>query len=92
MLLTATSVTVFWAQPPLSFTPVDYAVTLTRDLRGSCPTVEDSREVVVMPNVASMEFDNLHEFSTYIVTVTARFSELLRRTASRTFMTGSARE
>ncbi len=74
--LTATSVTVSWTQPPLSLTPVDYTVELMRVTgSGLCTSVEDSRpQVTIMPTVTSMEFTSLQEFSTYRVTVTARFS------------------
>ncbi len=78
--LTATSVTVSWTQPPFSFTPVDYTVTLTR-VTGSrqvlCSTVEDSRPpVTITPPVTSMELTRLHRFSGYQVRVTARFSNV----------------
>ena len=79
MLVTATSVTVLWTQPPFSFTPVEYTVSLKRVTghnQSLCTNVNDSRPVVTtMPNVTAKEFVNLHEYSIYEVTVTANFHE-----------------
>ena len=75
--LTATSVTVSWTQPPFSFTPVGYVVTLTRVMgsgQALCTTVEDSR-TPVSTSATSLDFTDLEEFSTYAVTVTATIVE-----------------
>ena len=75
--VTTTSVTVSWTQPPFSFTPVGYTVTLTR-VTGSgqvlCDEIVDSRSPV-NTTATSMEFTGLQEFSVYIITVTATYSE-----------------
>ena len=96
--VTATSATVSWTQPPFSFTPVGYTVTLTRVTGSSqvlCTSVMDSRPpVTTMPTVTSMEFTGLLEYSVYRVTVTARFSAFglsLASPTSREFITLSAR-
>ncbi len=92
--LTATSVTVSWTQPPFSFTPVDYTVTLTRVTgSGLCSTVEDNRPpVTITLPVTSMAFTDLQEFSVYTVTVTTRFSEFGSTASSNMdFTTPSAR-
>ena len=90
--LTATSVTVSWTQPPFSFTPVNYTVTLKR-VTGSgqalCANVEDSRSPISTSDTAQ-DFSNLEEFSTYRATVTARFMEFglsLTTPASMEFIT-----
>ncbi len=75
--LTARSVTVSWTQPPFSFNPVSYTVTLTR-VTGSdqvlCPGVKDSRAPITTA-ATSWTFTLLEEFSTYHVEVIARFME-----------------
>ena len=73
--LTATSVSVSWEQPPFSLSPIGYTIGLTRDTgRGQalCPDVEDDQQAVDT-SVTTFNFTNLQEFSTYRVTVTARF-------------------
>ena len=76
---TATSVTITWTQPVSEFSlPVlNYRVSLTR-VTGSgqvlCPSVMDSRPPVTTMASVTIEFTGLHEFSTYTVTVTARFN------------------
>ena len=77
--LTATSVTVSLTQPPFSFTPVNYTVTLTR-VTGSdqalCTSTQHSRTIVAPPtnNLTLVMLIDLQEFSTYTITVDARFS------------------
>ena len=76
--LTTTSVSITWTQPEFSLPVMNYTVSLTR-VTGSgqvlCPSVMDNRPpVTTMATVTSMEFTGLQEFSTYTVTVTARFS------------------
>ena len=76
--LTTTSVIVTWTQPEFSLPVLNYTASLTR-VTGSgqvlCPSVMDSRPpVTTMATVTSMGFTGLQEFSTYTVTVTARFS------------------
>ncbi len=75
--LTATSVTVSWTQPPFSFTPVSYTVTLRRHTGSDqvlCTGVEDSRAPITTA-ATSWTFSLLEEFSTYCVEVIARFME-----------------
>ena len=94
---TATSVSITWTQPEFSLPVLDYTVSLTR-VTGSgqvlCPSVMDSRHpVTTMANITIMEFTDLQEFSTYTVTVTARFSAFgltLQTSTSMDFTTLSA--
>ena len=95
--ITATSATVSWVQPPFSFTPVYYTVTLSRVTGSSqvlCTSVEDNRpSILTMPNVTAIQFTDLHEFSTYRIAVTPRFNVLglqLTASASTFFNTLSA--
>ena len=81
--LNATSVTISLTQPPFSFTPVNYTVTLTR-VTGSdqalCTSTQHSRTIAALPatnNFTSVMVLDLYEFSTYTITVMARFSEFL---------------
>ena len=86
---TGTSVNISWTQPPFSFTPVNYTVNLTRIIendKGFCPRVEDNRISILMATITSMLFSDLHDFSTYRVTVTARFSEFGLSTAKNATM------
>ena len=93
--LTATSVTVSWTQPPFSFTPVNYIVTLTGVMGGGqelCPTFEDDRSPI-QKTATSHDFISLEEFSTYRITITARFMDFglsLTTPSSMEFMTLSA--
>ncbi len=75
--LKATSVTVSWTQPPLSFTPVNYTVTLTRvPESGQQPCTEVAYDSETsLTNMTTINFTGLHEFSDYSVTVTAWFNE-----------------
>ena len=94
--LTATSVTVSLTQPPFSFTPVNYTVTLTR-VTGSdqvlCTSTQHSRTIAVPSptnNLTSVMLPDLQEFSAYTITVMARFSEFhvnCTATNSATFTT-----
>ena len=92
--LTATSVTVSWDQPPFSFTPVDYIVTVERVTgSGLCPDMEDTKAPMQFTTAMPLTFSQLQEFSTYWVEVAARFNEfgsspIVRPT--ETFMTPSA--
>ena len=76
--LTATSVTVSWTPPQSAPQVVEYAVALERvtgPAQVLCPSFEDSRPAVtVSPDVTSMQFTGLQEYSVYTVTVTARYS------------------
>ena len=93
--LTATSVTVSWTQPPFSFTPVGYSITVTRVTESDrvlCTTI-DRKSITAISNSAT--FADLHEFSLYIVVVTARFREFglishITPSASKEFITLSA--
>ena len=93
--VTATSVAISWTQPPFSFIPVGYTVTLARVTGNEqvlCSTVADSRPTMDS-NVTAMEFTDLHEFSTYTVMVTPRFSEFgdsITASSSARFTTLSA--
>ena len=75
--LTATSVSVSWEllQPPFSLSPVGFTIALTR-VTGSqqilCPSVQDNRPET-FTSATTFNFTNLQEFSTYTVTVSARF-------------------
>ena len=95
MLPTATSVTITWTQPEFSLPVLNYTVSLTR-VTGSdqvlCPSVMDTRPpVTTMATVTSMLFTDLQEFSTYTVTVTARFNTTVaQRPTSMEFTTLSA--
>ena len=78
MSLTSMSVTITWTQPEFSLPVINYTVSLSR-VTGSgqvlCTSYMDVRpSVTTMANVTSMNFMDLQEFSTYNVTVTARFS------------------
>ena len=91
---TATSVSITWTQPELSLPVLNYTVSLTQ-VTGSgqvlCPSVMDSRSpITVMNTVTSMEFTGLQEFSSYTVTVNARFSASSLVTQSTDFTTLSA--
>ena len=67
-----------WTQPPFSLSPLAYTVSLTR-VTGSgngqvlCTGDVDSRPVVTTA-ATLIDFISLEEFSTYRITVTARFS------------------
>ena len=96
--VTATTVTVSLAQPPFSFTPVNYTVTLTR-VTGSgqalCNSTQHSRTMAVPPtnNFTSVMFTDLQEFSTYTIAADARFREFRlnpTRASTATFATISA--
>ena len=70
---TTTSVTIFWTQPEFSVPVLDYEISLMGQVL--CPSVMDNQpQVTTMTAVTSMEFTGIQEFSTYTVTVTARFS------------------
>ena len=74
--LTATSVTVSWSQRPFSFTPVGYEVVLSRVTgfgQVLCFGVPDYRDSIGTSRT-SQDFNNLEEFSTYRVIVTATFN------------------
>ena len=92
--LTTTSVNVSWTQPPLSFTPVDYTVTLAQGTGSDavlCNAVENRGPIVTAAQ--SMVFTSLEDFSAYRVTVTARFMEFgssPRRSRSINFITLSS--
>ena len=92
-MLTATSVTVSWTQPELSFPVAGYSISLTR-VTGSvlCGSVEDHRPTRAIGAVSSVEFSDLEEFSHYNVTVTAVFSMFTSDVESRNtiFLTDSA--
>ena len=97
LIPTTTSVTITWIQPEFSLPVLDYKVSLTRVIGSGqvlCPSVIDSKPpVTTMANVTSIEFTGLQEFSTYTVTVIARFDafDLITRTpTSMDFTTLSA--
>ena len=94
LLPTATSVTITWTQPEFSLPVLDYTVSLTRVTGSSqvlCPSVMDSRSpVTIVATVTSMEFTGLQEFSTYTVTVTARFNTTVSQSPTMEFTTLSA--
>ena len=72
--LASTSATVFCSQPPFSFTPVGYTITLTRVTgigQVLCGNIMDNRTTIISSNVK--QFPELEEFSTYRVTVIAVF-------------------
>ena len=68
-LLTATSVTISWTQPPFSLSMDEYRVELRRvtEARQLCTMVEDNR---MTSGTSAVDFFNLHEFSIYNVTIT----------------------
>ena len=75
-MLTATSVTLSWTQPALSFPVAGYTVSV-RPVAGNgiCGSTEDSRPTQdVSTNTTTFEFSGLQEFSTYRAMVTARFT------------------
>ena len=95
--VTATSASVSWEQPQMSFTASEYTIGLTRVTgcgQALCPTVSHNISEVVRPaSTMSYSFTNLTEFSTYMVTVTARFMEFdssLSVPGTETFTTVSA--
>ncbi len=72
--LTATSSIVSWTHP--NFIPVNYTVTLTQ-VSQVCTEVQESIPAkTFMATANSSEFTDLHEISTYNVTVSASFSAL----------------
>ena len=74
-MLTTTLAIVLWSQPPYSFTPANYTITLSQIFG----TGDDEQEVVdkvpVTTTGDSMEFAGLKRSSTYVVTVTASFDD-----------------
>ena len=73
-LLSSTSAIVFWTQPPFSFTPDNYTVTLLRVIGTGDDEVEVTDRRPTTTTDASMEFTALQTSSVYIVTVAASFS------------------
>ena len=73
--LTATSVTISWANAKDSISAESYTVSLTRqagDDNGMCVLPNDVRSMMnIPPSTTSMEFTNLAEFSAYTFTVSA---------------------
>ncbi len=70
LLPTTTTVNISWTQPADSFPALLYRVSLTRVLGGKqllCDSVVDYRPAV--NTSITIEYIGLHEFSTYVVTV-----------------------
>ena len=87
--LTATSVDISWTQPDFSLPVVEYRILLTRVTGNGQALCTGSRPAVTTTDT-SMSFTGLEEFSTYTVTITAKFNpfgELILAMSSRSFTT-----
>lgn len=95
--LSATSVTIFWDEPPKFSLPIiSYTLFMTR-IEGStqtlCPSVADRKSAVNTTSIATY-FTNLEEFSSYMVTLQAIFRDVsmsgVKRVSTLSFKTLSA--
>lgn len=71
-------------QPSDTFPIEQYEVSLSRitgDGQILCDSVVDDRPMIITSNT-SMEYSNLHEFSDYIVTVTALIANITAKATS----------
>ena len=70
-ILTATSVTISWTQPPFSLPMDEYRVDLRRvaGARQLCQKIKDYK-FKMTTGIPTVEFTNLQEFSVYSVTTT----------------------
>ena len=83
---TATSVSIIWTQPEFSLPVLDYNVSLTRVIGSSCPDSRSTVNTTATVTDTSVEFTGLQEFSTYTVTVIARFNAFGMITQTQTSM------
>ncbi len=95
LMLTATSVTIFWTQPGLSLLVAEYTISLERVTgSGLCDSIVDNRSIKnISSDNTTVEISHLQEFSTYRVTVTATFTLFTNsmNSSSNNFFTLSAR-